>query len=500
MKHIILIITLVAFCLTSCNDWLDVRPETEQKADDQFSSVGGFFDALVGAYMTMAEADAYGERMTISNIESLAGLWYMPEESNSEFGRLADWQLNRHDYVADEAREAIQGMFSGLFAVIAQANMILKYAEEQGSVFADTTMLAIVKGEAYALRAYCQLDVLRLFGQMPKNAKQQVELPYSLVTGIETMPAYYDFDAYVELLKNDLTQAKALLKDNDPLFQYTFDELNGEAEVPDDHLYYRQTHLNYWAVKALEARMLLYLGDTENANQVAKEIMSAKGVDGKPVREMSGATDFNQGYQLCPNEHLFALSKFDIMTNTESFLYGKAENTQYGENALLISVDMQTDLYAGEYLEGHNRYNNWWTLVKTNQGQFDYCAINKYWWDEDVQNQMLYYQLVPMLRMSEVYLIAMETTTSLADANELYKQYMAAHNVGETMAVGFASLEEMREWVIDEYRREFYAEGQMFYTYKRTGATQIWWQDKPADETVYVLPLPETEYNPNSLN
>ena len=28
--------------LTSCNNWLDVRPETEQKEEDQFSTENGF--------------------------------------------------------------------------------------------------------------------------------------------------------------------------------------------------------------------------------------------------------------------------------------------------------------------------------------------------------------------------------------------------------------------------------------------------------------------------
>ena len=71
MKYILLI-TLIAFCTASCNDWLDVRPETEQKEEDQFSSVNGFFDALTGCYMTMAGSDLYGERLMYTNIESLA--------------------------------------------------------------------------------------------------------------------------------------------------------------------------------------------------------------------------------------------------------------------------------------------------------------------------------------------------------------------------------------------------------------------------------------------
>ena len=52
--------------------------------------------------------------------------------------------------------------------------------------------------------------------------------------------------------------------------------------------------------------------------------------------------------------------------------------------------------------------------------------------------------------------------------------------------------------MLNEYRREFYGEGQMFYTYKRTGATTMLWGNGNADENVYIVPLPETEYNPNS--
>ena len=66
------LLTLTLFSLSSCNDWLDVRPDTEQKDEDQFSTAQGFYDALIGAYMEMASRDIYGERMTMTNIESLA--------------------------------------------------------------------------------------------------------------------------------------------------------------------------------------------------------------------------------------------------------------------------------------------------------------------------------------------------------------------------------------------------------------------------------------------
>ena len=63
------------FCLSGCNDWLDVRQETEQKEEEQFATYKGFCDALTGCYMTLGDKAVYGEKLTMSNIESLANLW-----------------------------------------------------------------------------------------------------------------------------------------------------------------------------------------------------------------------------------------------------------------------------------------------------------------------------------------------------------------------------------------------------------------------------------------
>ena len=55
MKRILLYITLFAtLSLASCNDWLDVRPDTEQKDKDLFTTYKGFQDALTGCYMSLA--------------------------------------------------------------------------------------------------------------------------------------------------------------------------------------------------------------------------------------------------------------------------------------------------------------------------------------------------------------------------------------------------------------------------------------------------------------
>ena len=334
---------------------------------------------------------------------------------------------------------------------------------------------------------------------MPQGASRQVELPYSETTSIDEMPAYYSFDDYVVKLESDLSKAESLLKDNDPLFQYTFSELNSanRNELSDSYMYYRQSRMNYWAVKAIQARMYLYLGKKDKAYMLAKEIIEAKGADGELVMTMSGETDIAKGYKACPSECLLYLSKYDVKTYSSVFLIGNKVDQQAGAGHLVISSSMLSDLYAGQNTGSHNRYLNCWNRNVKDASANLYGALTKYYFADDAENQMLYYQIIPLLRMSEIYLIAMETSSDLDEINEWYHDYMLAHSVVLNEA-GFSALSEVPGEIVNEYRREFYGEGQMFYTYKRTGATTILWGNGNADENVYIVPLPETEYNPNS--
>ena len=71
---------------------------------------------------------------------------------------------------------------------------------------------------------------------------------------------------------------------------------------------YRQSRLNYWAVKALQARTYLYLGRTGEAYAAAKAVIDAKDKENRPVMELSGHTDRGQRRYACPGECLFYLS------------------------------------------------------------------------------------------------------------------------------------------------------------------------------------------------
>ena len=143
MKRLYIITVLVALLSVSCNDWLDVRPDTEQKDKDLFTTYKGFQDALTGCYMSLASQDVYGERLTMSNIESLANLWYQFRNST----RYEDNDLMNHDYTGDYSKAAVKTIYAGLFNVIAQANMIIKYAEKNGDVIEAPAARAVITGE-----------------------------------------------------------------------------------------------------------------------------------------------------------------------------------------------------------------------------------------------------------------------------------------------------------------------------------------------------------------
>ena len=94
--------------------------------------------------------------------------------------------------------------------------------------------------------------------------------------------------------------------------------------------------------------------------------------------------------------------------------------------------------------------------------------------------------VIPLIRLSEMYLIAIEC----APADEAAKLYATFCEARDITPSDISSPDKLREVLIKEYNKEFYA-------YKRLGATDIYWASVPGSEATYVVPLPvkEAVYN-----
>ena len=496
------IIALFAFTLTTsgCGEWLDVRGENIQKEKNQYETYKGFRDALTGCYMTLSDNNIYGKNLTMTHIENLADNWFCNEsfKDNQE----PQYSLSFHKYTTDACRSSIKTMYAGLFTTISSANVIIKNIAENGTNIGDEKIRDMIHGEALAIRAYCQFDVLRLFGQLPTGATKKVSLPYSYTTSIDEMPSYYDYDAYVANLISDITNAENLLKDSDPIMNSTFSALNSSSNVSDDFLAYRQSRLNYWAVRALHARIDMYVGNSAEAHDITLQIINAKSSNGNNVISLSGVSDLKAGYNALPDECLFYISKYDVNSYANDVLIG-GRSVQGRNFHYLLTNNMLNDLFASlpNSTASHNRYLYLWNRNIKNITSQTTPALKKYWYDESkasTYNLMTQYQIVPMIRLSEMYLIAMESSTSLEEVLSLYSTYMTDREF--TLYTPFTSLDEAKAEIPNEYQREFIGEGQMFYVYKRLAAKKMRWNSEQIKEDDYILPLPSSEYNPNNKN
>ena len=473
------------FTLSSCSEWLDVKPLTEEREKDLFTTYQGFKDALSGCYSDLAGANLYGERLTMADIENLACLWAEPDQT----GLPAQYYLWHHQYDNTYSEAALKSIYGGLYNVVAQANKIIEHVGTDGSAIKSTDARNVIEGEAYALRAFCQMDVLRLFGQMPQGAVKQVSLPYALKAGINDIAAYYSYSDYVKLLEQDLDHAEQLLAQSD-----------NDALEDDDFFQYRQFRLNYQAVRALKARLYLYTGQTEKAHQLAMDIIENSG------KSLSGLTDIPNGYYTLPGETLFGLSNRSLADYAHSLLGGD-NSIQVDRSSMLYVDEMSLDwmIYWGVNTASDNCYLYTWNHNTVDAMGNRYPTLRKYYYDtnayssaSDLSTLLTKIQVMPIIRLSEIYLIAMETTTDLNEANQLWKTYMASHNVNVTD--DFYSLGEVQYNIVDEYRREFFGEGVMFYVYKRLGTSDMMFSPSAMTENEYVLPVPTTEYDAETTN
>lgn len=106
-------------------------------------------------------------------------------------------------------------------------------------------------------------------------------------------------------------------------------------------------------------------------------------------------------------------------------------------------------------------------------------------------------QLVPAIRLSEMYYILAETAATPAEGVS-YLNTVRRNRALPELPATITAANFTRE-ITKEYQKEFYAEGQLFFYYKRKKMTRMQFMNTDIPLTKYVLPIPdsELEFNPN---
>ena len=74
-NKLLYLVFVLPFFMLSCNDWLNVQPETETDEKEMFTSVDGFKNALTACYIKLNSSNLYGLKLVITDIEYMAQHW-----------------------------------------------------------------------------------------------------------------------------------------------------------------------------------------------------------------------------------------------------------------------------------------------------------------------------------------------------------------------------------------------------------------------------------------
>jgi len=379
-------------------------------------------------------------------------------------------QYQQNNYNAAQAQEVFNTIWKSAYQTIMSANLFLDkieisiknhvVSEEQGQ---------LMKGEALSVRALLHFDMMRLFGPVYSLGQNQPAVPYYTVADGKTQPILTSAEVVAKILE-DLNAAESMLAD-DVIIK------SGIINEPDFYTGHRNQRMNYFAVKALKARVYLWANKTTEAHDAALATLN-QGEQWFPWLPFKSIVTASTPDRIFSTELLFALYNRNLYKNYAAFFSPSLTETY------LLAPDPANLRNTFEGNENDWRYPTTWR-----QTTKSYRTFFKY---EDISLSQPWGFLQPMIRKSELYYILAETEPDAAIARS-YLDSVYSHRGLPALAVNASVPAEL----LKEYGREFYGEGQLFFYYKRTNTPFI--PDAMTNTPrapVYVVPLPLSETTP----
>ncbi len=472
MKKLIYVL-LALLSLSSCNNWLDV--ELDNKVDDNklFSSAEGFKEALAGVYSELSKQSLYGQALTMEYVDLMAQYYSYTGVSQS----YTYW--NDFDYSNSSVKSTISSFWTRLYHNIGQLNCILEWADKNASVLTDDERNQI-RGEALGLRAYLHFDLYRLFSPDVKRSPKADGIPYNKQYGV-SLPPMYSAEETVQLIINDLLEAEQCLA-NDPITKVipyairtsTDNATNIIDKSAKDAADQYVARMNLYAVKAMLARAYQARGEYTKAIAKAQEVIESgkfRLLDFESVDKSETSVDL-----LFSDEHIFSLRNKELGNYSLNLHRDIVSNG----TTTLTSLPFTNIVSTYESNNDDVRYAKWFnlgTFVKFN-----------------ADSTSVYPQKMPMIKLSEMYLLAAECSYSSSPTNALkYVNELRNHRIRNNKEWNSIT----QTYIVDEMRREYVGEGQLWYVYKRknltiprSGGTST---DVVPSDKVFVFPYPDSE-------
>lgn len=479
-KYILLCIA--GLLMTSCDDFLVEKPDTQLESEGIYNSAGSANAALAGMYAKMSDYNYVGfNYFHVVSSTSGVGVSIKSNDVNLTSMNILPSNVN------------VTNMYMGMYEVINVANDII--AGMENSDIADVKERNRIKGEAYFGRALTYFNLVRLFGKVslitaPVTTYADAQQPRAEVTEVyslivedlkeafklmaepgEQVPGFpHRYAAESLLAKVYLT-----LAGNDESSKYWEMAYNAALDV------YNNGH--YSLVRPYSK---LFGSPNKNNSESVFELQYSSSVNSGRMTE----TTFPSGYPLMsnlttegkswgktrPSQSMFEMFDADDPRREASFAYEKYsdifESNAKKKNVMLFPTKKKDGNKAG---------------LAYRQGDSEYAAWKKYY-DPQMTASATNANFV-FMRYSDVLLILAESANELnkPDAANYLRMVLdrardangnGATDEGEIYPLDLSDIEltdknALRERIMIERLREFTGECDEWYTVRRRGTDYL---------------------------
>lgn len=444
---------ILAASLSSCvNDWLDVAPSDGTDADAALTSSSDLAAARTGMYAALKGnsnlVDYYGQQFFVYG-DVHAGDDY--QYNNIGGSNRASFYYDMNYQTASEFSSSISSSnvaWKSPYIVIGRANRIIAAAE--GGALSDAAEAKATidqyAAEAKVLRALAHFDLVRIYGK-PYTEDQGASLGVPLVTGVLESNAKSArstvAEVYTQVVK-DLTEAissNALATETEP------------------------GYVSVWGAKAILSRVYLNMGDYANALSVAEDIIKNSGAALWTRDQYFKAWDAST-----PNESEF-LFRLNVAGSTDNNDLNGIGNLQQRDGyEEMVATKKFVDMLTSDPKDVRNDM----FLPATAAKEVAIYGTNKVFLNKlrGQGGNLRNVTIVPIIRLSEVYLTAAECAFRNNDKTKAVEYLNDLVKNRTTTVASLATVDNITlERILIERRKELIGEGQRYFDALRNNET-----------------------------
>ena len=444
---------ILAASLSSCvNDWLDVAPSDGTDADAALTSSSDLAAARTGMYAALKGnsnlVDYYGQQFFVYG-DVHAGDDY--QYNNIGGSNRASFYYDMNYQTASEFSSSTSSSnvaWKSPYIVIGRANRIIAAAE--GGALSDAAEAKATidqyAAEAKVLRALAHFDLVRIYGK-PYTEDQGASLGVPLVTGVlesNAKPARSTVaEVYTQVVK-DLTEAissNALATETEP------------------------GYVSVWGAKAILSRVYLNMGDYANALSVAEDIIKNSGAALWTRDQYFKAWDAST-----PNESEF-LFRLNVAGSTDNNDLNGIGNLQQRDGYKeMVATKKFVDMLTSDPKDVRNDM----FLPATAAKEVATYGTNKVFLNKlrGQGGNLRNVTIVPIIRLSEVYLTAAECAFRKNDKTKAVEYLNDLVKNRTTTEASLATVDNITlERILVERRKELIGEGQRYFDALRNNET-----------------------------